>query len=433
MKCHSCHKKKNRKNNPFSYKRKTRNQRKRKFYMNKPKSKKKRNENKVVHLGSIKANNTIDYTTLRESSIRLYSCMTPNLNFDIVWKFYYDETNNFKKLHIKNRDDFNANIEDNFVLGGLCHDRSVEIDEALLFSNIKLQKTANEVKLTHIANGDFLDILKSSKLTCFLENLRAMPLYLHYQSLNPLYYSLVDIIDSNHNEKHFEFNRVLKATIYDVLKSNLNKTKEIIKKYSYPDIDKNDARDFIHDLIDLTEGELKKSSFLGEEIRLRLLLEFLRDTEDVDELVFLSDEDEYIMIKRLNELYSQNTVMFINSEHIFDNESDVQNSFAEVKMVYKGKDICNYSFVDSKSSVLVQASDVIIGIIGKLFSFIKSIDVLSLDDVISSMNDIQTKNLDLLLALYNKSLAQNPSFINSIESDSELVKLNALNKTRGFT
>lgn len=159
-------------------------------------------------------------------------------------------------------------------------------------------------------------------------------------------------------------------------------------------------------------------------------MEFLRDTEDIDELVFLSDEDEYIMIKRLNELYSQNTVMFINSEHIFDNESDVQNSFAEVKMVYKDKDICNYSFVDSKSSVLVQASDVIIGVIGKLFSFIKHIDISLLSDVISNMNEIQIKNLDLLLTLYNKSINRNPSFINSIESDSELVKLNALNRIR---
>lgn len=432
MKCQGCHKKrnKNRKNNALSYKRKTRNQRKRKFYMNKPKSKKKRNEIKSVHFLSTKAKITIDYTTLREASIRLHSCMTPNLNFNIDWKFYYDETNNFKKLHIKNRDDFNANIESNFVLGGLCHDRSDEIDEALLFSNIKLQKTANEVKLTHIANGDFLNMLKSSKLTCFLENLSAMPLYLHYQSLNPLYYSLVDIIDSNHNEKFFKFNRVLKATIYDVLKSNLSKTKEIIKSYGYPNISKNDVRNFIHDLIDLTEDELKKSSFLGEKKRFGLLLEFLRDTEDIDELVFLSDEDEYIMIKRLNELYSQNTVMFINSEHIFDNESDVQNSFAEVKMVYKDKDICNYSFVDSKSSVLVQASDVIIGVIGKLFSFIKHIDISLLSDVISNMNEIQIKNLDLLLTLYNKSINRNPSFINSIESDSELVKLNALNRIR---
>lgn len=376
---------------------------------------------------------TIDYTDLRDTSIMLHSCMTANLNFDINWTFYYDETNNFKKIHIKNRDDFNVNIESNFVLGGLCHDRSVEIEETLLFSNIALQKTVSEVKLKHIANGDFPDMLKSSKLTCFLENLLAMPLYLHYQSLNPLYYSLVDIIDSNHNEKYLEFNRVLKATIYDVLKSNLSKTKEIIKTYGYPDIDRSDVKRFVHELIDLTENELKKSSFSLEKQRLVILLGFLNDAEDVDKLVFLSDEDELIMIKQLNGLYAQNLYMFINSEHIFDNESDIQNSFAKVKMVYGGKAICNYSFVDSKSSLLVQASDVIIGVIGKLFSFIRLTDTSLLDSVISDMTKTQLKNLDLLLTLYNKSIDKNPSFINNIESDSELVKLNNLNKIRGFS
>jgi hypothetical protein len=274
-------------------------------------------------------------------------------------------------------------------------------------------------------------MLKSLNLTCFLENIITMPLYLHYQSLNPLYYSLVDIIDSN-DEKYLQHNRVLKSTMYDVLKNNLIKTKEIIKNYGYPNINKDDVKDFIHDLIDLTIEELKKSSFIGEEIRLNLLLDFLRDTEDTDELVFLSGENEHIMIKQLNELYVQNAILFINSEHIFDNESDVQDNFAEVRMIYQDRDINNYSFVDSKSSVLVQASDVIIGVMGKLFSFIKSIDILSLEGIISSMNNTQIKNLDLLLTLYNKSLDKNPSFFNSIESDSELYKLNEINKIRGF-
>ena len=101
--------------------------------------------------------------------------MNPNLNFDTDWIFYYDETNNFKKLHIKDRTDFNVNIENNFVLGGLCHDLSINIDESLIFSNIPLQKSAKEVKLKHIANGSFLEILKSTKLTVFMENIIKMP------------------------------------------------------------------------------------------------------------------------------------------------------------------------------------------------------------------------------------------------------------------
>ena len=238
--------------------------------------------------------------------------------------------------------------------------------------------------------------------------------------------------DKNNKEKYIPYNRILKSTIYDVLKNNINNTTDIIKNYGYPNINKSDVRKFICDLINLTTIELRKSPFIEEKIKLNLLLDFLRDTEGIDELIFLSDEDECVLIKQLNEFYSQNAVLFINSKHIFDNESDVQNNFSKVKMLYQDREISNYLFSDSKSNILIQASDVIIGVFGKLFSFIKSIDILSLDDVISKMNDTQIKNLDLLLTLYNKSLDRNPSFINSIESDSELKKLNALNRIRGF-
>lgn len=134
----------------------------------------------------------------------------------------------------------------------------------------------------------------------------------------------------------------------------------------------------------------------------------------------------------MNEIYAQNVTMFINSEHIFDNESDVQENFSEIEMTCQGKIIDNFSFVDSKSNVFVQASDVIIGALGKFFSFIRTLDISTLDHLVSELEEIQLENLDLLLNLYNKSLQKNSSFINSLESDSELIKLNKINTIRGF-
>ena len=169
-----------------------------------------------------------------------------------------------------------------------------------------------------------------------------------------------------------------------------------------------------------------------EKVRLNFLLELLENSKGREELVFLSDEDEHILVKQLNEIYAQNVTMFINSEHIFDNESDVQENFSEIEMTCQDKIIDNFSFMDSKSSIFVQASDVIIGALGKFFSFIRTLDISTLDHVVSELEEIQLENLDLLLNLYNKSLQKNSSFINSIESDSELVKLNKINTIRGF-
>lgn len=101
MKWHTPHKKNKKSKNKKTqlHKQLFRNQTKRKVYMNKPKGKKKRSEVNDMFLANRKRGLTIDYTSLRECSISLFSCMTPNLNYDVDWKFYYDETYNFKKLH----------------------------------------------------------------------------------------------------------------------------------------------------------------------------------------------------------------------------------------------------------------------------------------------------------------------------------------------
>src|SRR5690606_35392581 len=91
--------------------------------------------------------------------------------------------------------DFNYTFTANFVLGGLLHEGAVP-DVQPLIDSFKLQKTVKEVKFKHIAFGDFLDCLKSQKLNLFFRFLKESNLYVHYSSLNILYWSVVDIVDS---------------------------------------------------------------------------------------------------------------------------------------------------------------------------------------------------------------------------------------------
>jgi len=53
--------------------------------------------------------------------VRKYTKMlAPSADFDGVYTFYYDETNNIRKFYIR-KTDFNSTFTDNFVLGGLVH------------------------------------------------------------------------------------------------------------------------------------------------------------------------------------------------------------------------------------------------------------------------------------------------------------------------
>jgi hypothetical protein len=57
---------------------------------------------------------------------------------------------------------------------------------------MQIRKTADEIKLEHVARGTFLDLLRSINLTTFLRWIMEGGLMIHYHDLDPLYWSFVD-------------------------------------------------------------------------------------------------------------------------------------------------------------------------------------------------------------------------------------------------
>lgn len=124
----------------------------------------------------------------------LTKMIAKNVDFDTKFIFYYDETNNIRTFYVR-ENDFNQTFTANFILGGLVHVGKAPNVQPLIDS-FKLQKTTKEVKFKHIAKGDFLNCLISEKLKLFFQFIKDSNLYVHYSSLNILYWSIVDIIDS---------------------------------------------------------------------------------------------------------------------------------------------------------------------------------------------------------------------------------------------
>lgn len=111
-------------------------------------------------------------------------------------RLYHDETNNIKKLR---HDAQGLNVAEPaiFVLGGIVHSGTPRpLDIGPLRNAMRIHTSADEIKLKHVAKGEFLDLLKSDKLTTFLKWISDSGLVVHYHALDPLYWSLIDIIDS---------------------------------------------------------------------------------------------------------------------------------------------------------------------------------------------------------------------------------------------
>ena len=119
----------------------------------------------------------IDVNEMREADIQLHGLQRANERYTL----YYDETNNIRKLHIR-PEGLNIRQPKCFVLGGVVHTgttKSFDIDG--LRSSLKIQENANEIKLKHLGKGSFLDLLKSQKLSAFLDWLDSEGLFVHFR------------------------------------------------------------------------------------------------------------------------------------------------------------------------------------------------------------------------------------------------------------
>jgi hypothetical protein len=343
--------------------------------------------------------------------------MDVNIDIDSEFTFFYDESNNIRKFHVK-EDDFNSPFEGSFILGGLVVKGCIpDIDP--LFESLKLQSSIKEVKLKHIAKGDFLECLKSPKLEKILSYLLQEKFYIHFSSINLLYWSIVDIIESviveMNGEKQYFFilsERLLKDILYDLIRDNIPSFIKIFYKYSYPNIQREHVESFLNEIID----ESKKYN------NDPLLQKLLNQASTLKELPFIMDEEDHILIESFFDFYFRPLYLFINSNHIFDNEIQISNKLSEFQLLNNGVKIDNYTFEDSVTNRYIQISDVLMGLFGKMFIFINQTTHEDIKKELIGLNNQQSKNLNLLNKLIDQSNSINTGFFHSIDAKRELEK-----------
>ena len=93
--------------------------------------------------------------------------LAPHINFDGKYHFFYDESNNPRKLYTKETD-FNSSITGSFVLGGIVDAGNV-FNFKELKDSLQLQKNVKEIKFKHLASGDFISCLNSQKINTYLQ------------------------------------------------------------------------------------------------------------------------------------------------------------------------------------------------------------------------------------------------------------------------
>lgn len=352
-------------------------------------------------------------------------CDISRINNTKKYTFYYDESNNCRKFWVNARNKcFNTDYMADFVLAGLVKKDEDIIDVTLekFRKELKLQRNVKEIKFNKLySKGDFLECIKEKRLFETLSWIDKSPFYIHCLHINNLYYTLVEIFDSivdpkELNEYGYEYFK-MKSVFYTMFKKKEDKLQVLMFKYKYPNVQRENIGSFCNELRGLIESrrELKtEEKFLDGMI--------LRAAKS-DELIFLHDNRDYILQENYAEFYLKSIQTYPNSIHIFDEEMVVQD-IVKKQLILMNNVSDNFKFVKSEEEIFVQLSDVISGILGKMFKYINSVSLNQLIMDIDRLTSLQVDNILLIYKLCIESERENHRFLCSVAPIGEVESFN---------
>lgn len=351
---------------------------------------------------------------------------------DKRYNFFYDETNNYRKVKIT-ANGFNNNriLIENYVIGGICFENNVTGKSILKLKNKLKINQKYELKSAQLFRGKkkFEDCIVNRNLSIILDWILDNA-YIHYTDMDSFYYTIIDIVDSVCAN---EIGRLLpqdlleaiKDELYFLLKDNIGFFVKLCAKTNYPNIDKENIKLFCNTLIFLIEREIEANQekyFVLETFR--QLLKTVRSNE----LVFLQNNEKDTIVESFHYIRQQRCIIFQKSFHVFDNEDkDMKNMENEKMLLKDGSELSNYKFVDSKEYFEIQLSDCIVALISKYLKFLSYNSVEYIDNCIKTMNEIGKENLLKLIKIIDKSDKENRFFIESINSQRINLNRNIMN------
>ena len=329
--------------------------------------------------------------------------------------FFYDETGNCRKFSLKNGcvNSFDA-IEKDFILGGIAFDEEKFPNVDKLFSKLVLQPTQKELKYKHFQGKDksFIDIIGSKRITILLDWLIECNAYIHFSTLNNLYYSLVDLVDAlfiTHPEVFPLIEKGLKSSLYRFIYKYRDYLLPFLSKYDYPNISRENVKEFSYELANFIQSNNDDSTEEG--FYLETFRQMLKTAGKSGELVFLQDNESEILIKEYYLFYRERYTLFPDSTHIFDEESTIQKKLKSITTTYKGKVLNNYQFVKSTENKFIQLSDVFVGLLGQLFYFLDTLTIENVKTMKKKENETGRNNIRKVGELINRSNHKSPFFI----------------------
>ncbi|WP_291578352.1 DUF3800 domain-containing protein [Clostridium sp. UBA6640] len=334
-----------------------------------------------------------------------------------MYSFFYDETGNIRKFRLtENGVNADEGIANDFILGGvLFKGDSPSCNLDLLYNELKIK--ALEIKFKTLAGrgSDFWTAIGKKPIHQFLTWLESSGPYVHYATLNNMYYSIVDIVDSLFvAQPQFNFGpewvQALKASWHRFVLAHLDEILAIFYRYDYPSLLKADIKDFCYELSDLIQ------SYDEDDFYLDNFRQLLKTNGRRGELFFVEDNTPGLLVEEYSGLRTGRCALFKNAMHYFDEEAEAESSLEDMPFTKDGVKLNNYKFIDSKTERLIQVSDVWVGLLGKLFFALDQSTPSSIIEKIETLNNEQKECIRIINLLIDRSEKLNRGLIQNVNS-----------------
>ena len=362
----------------------------------------------------------MDYTMMVEVISDLHSVS----NMDKEYTLFYDETNNARVFRLKDNN-FNFDESAYFILGGLAFEKEKlpsQDNIEKLFIDLRVNKSTNEIKFKHIQQGakNFISLMSKSGVQKFIKWLYKNNYWIHYSYQDNFYFSIVDIVDSLEESAFggFEFSRSLKNTLYKYLNRGKEWFIQLMIYFNYPNI--KEHKGFVNEIINWIESIHATNEV--DEFHLEYLRQSIKSYKDKS-LVFLEGNIDNVLIQNFKGIYDNAIFTFYNSEHIFDEEPEIQKQFVKNSVEVFGKK-AKYHFVSSSDSKLVQLSDLTVGVLRLWMAFLEKYSLSEVKDLLSNLNDAQKQTMGQLQTIMLNSMKESFGFKHGIGSNIFEEKIN---------
>jgi hypothetical protein len=168
---------------------------------------------------------------------------------------------------------------------------------------------------------------------------------------------------------------------------------------------------------------LERHSSVLPEFNYMMLKGMLQAGKKLTDLVFIEGNVPHQLIDNFNMFYMTRVALFKYSSHILDMEDSIHDYFQQTPLISGGQAVSNYRFADSKAETGIQLSDVVVGLLGKMHTYLTETAPEDVAAARSQLSGTSLSNAELLRDLIATSHDANIAFLNPVATRHDMDKL----------